>query len=71
MDTHSDKNGHDTCIPVGIMNVRNGLFRCPICGGAMHEVKVLPNGLAGLVRYRCTCGHCEVKIKAVANFRAR
>jgi hypothetical protein len=25
----------------------------------MRRVKVLPSGLAGLVRYKCTCGHCE------------
>ena len=28
----------------------------------MHRVKVLPGGLAALVRYRCTCGHCEDQI---------
>ena len=25
----------------------------------MNRVKVLPGKLARLVRFRCTCGHCE------------
>jgi hypothetical protein len=25
----------------------------------MNRVKVLPSNLARLIRYRCTCGHCE------------
>jgi hypothetical protein len=35
------------------------VFLCPVCGGPMTRVKVLPNKLSGLVRYKCTCGHCE------------
>lgn len=25
----------------------------------MRRVKVLPNNLAGVIRYTCACGHCE------------
>ena len=25
----------------------------------MSRVKVLPSNLAGVLRYKCTCGHCE------------
>ena len=57
--TRSDKNGHGKCLVVAIINVNMGLFRCPICGGAMHRVEMPPNGLARLVRCRCTCGHCQ------------
>ena len=33
--------------------------KCPVCGGIMNRVKALPTKLARLVRYKCTCGHCE------------
>ena len=25
----------------------------------MSRVKVLPSNLVGVLRYKCTCGHCE------------
>lgn len=34
-------------------------LKCSICGGVMRRVKVLPNSLASLVRYKCTCGHWQ------------
>ena len=33
--------------------------KCSVCGGVMRRVKVLPNSLANLVRYKCTCGHWQ------------
>jgi len=33
--------------------------KCSVCGGEMRRVKVLPSNAAKLVRYKCTCGHCE------------
>ena len=41
----------------GLMN--SDSLKCPVCGAAMTRVKVLPAKCAGLVRFRCTCGHCE------------
>jgi len=32
---------------------------CSVCGGTMKPVKVLPNKFVPLIRYKCTCGHCE------------
>jgi transposase-like protein len=34
-------------------------LKCPVCGATMSRVKVLPAKFAGLVRFRCTCGHCQ------------
>jgi len=34
-------------------------LKCPVCGGTMNRVKVLPGKLARLVRFRCACGRCE------------
>lgn len=34
-------------------------MKCAVCGGTMHPVKVLPVKFGRLVRFKCTCGHCE------------
>ncbi len=59
VQTHarSDKMRHDTCDLLIPMNC--DALTCPVCGGPMKWVKVLPDKLARLVRFRCTCGHCE------------
>ena len=51
--TRSDKMRHDTCDPLTPMNC--DALTCPVCGGTMKQVKVLPDKLARLVRFRCTC----------------
>ena len=34
-------------------------LNCSVCGGTMHRVKVLPIKFGRLIRFKCTCGHCE------------
>jgi len=34
-------------------------LKCSVCGGKMHPVKVLPVKFGRLIRFKCTCGHCE------------
>jgi hypothetical protein len=34
-------------------------MKCSVCGGKMARVKLVPAKLGSLIRYRCTCGHCE------------
>jgi len=44
-------------------------LKCPVCGGTMNRVKVLPGKLARLVRFRCTCGHCEDLVNSKPSLR--
>jgi len=34
-------------------------LNCSVCGGTMHRVKVLPIKFGRLIRFKCTCGHCQ------------
>ena len=42
---------------MGIMN--GDSLKCSVCAGIMHRVKVLPIKFGRLIRFKCTCGHCE------------
>ena len=59
MQTHTrfDEMGHKRCFFIGIMN--GDSLKCSVCAGTMHRVKVLPIKFGRLVRFKCTCGHCE------------
>src|SRR5690348_10796034 len=58
--THTWAGGvrHAIC-PFSSMNAVKNDRSCSICGGRMQRVKVLPKHLGPLIRYKCTCGHCE------------
>jgi hypothetical protein len=34
-------------------------LKCSVCGGTMQGVKALSTKLGQLIRFKCTCGHCE------------
>ena len=34
-------------------------LKCSVCGGTMKPVKALSAKSGRLVRFKCTCGHCE------------
>ena len=42
---------------IGLMN--GDVLKCSVCGGDMHQVKVLPIKFGRLIRFKCTCGHSE------------
>ena len=44
---------------VVLMNNERDALTCPVCGGRMTRVKVLPKESGALIRFKCTCGHCE------------
>jgi hypothetical protein len=46
-------------LQMGAMKVINNVLRCSVCGGNLKRLKVLPKEAGSLVRYKCTCGHCE------------
>ncbi len=58
VETHTPfvASRHELCILFGMSSDSK---KCPVCGGTMSRVKVLPSKLGHLTRYRCTCGHCE------------
>jgi len=59
MQTHTrvDGSGHERCFFIAIMN--GDSLKCSVCGGVMRRVKLLPIKFGRLIRFRCTCGHCE------------
>ncbi len=61
MPSNAHRRGSSTGIASALKpeSMISETFKCSVCGGAMHRVKVLPCKLGRLTRYRCTCGHCE------------
>lgn len=46
-------------VPLNVTVMKSGSVTCPVCGGTMNRAKGGPKGMPDMVRYKCTCGHCE------------
>jgi hypothetical protein len=41
------------------MNANCNSHNCPVCGGAMRAVGIVPIKFSRVSRFKCTCGHVE------------